>query len=123
MNKPAVPAGRAAVAAVRNVVFVFVLLSAGYVKAANVLSNPGFETGNLGGWTTYGANTSVLLGTAIPHSGSYYFKVYQAFNGQINYNGVFQDTASGPGAVYSADGWAYTLSSDALGGQNLARSE
>lgn len=90
------------------------------LRAANLLSNPGFETGDLGGWTTYGANTYVLDNSAIAHGGNYFFKVYQAFNSQINYNGIFQDNVSGPGVVYSADGWAYTLSSDALGGQNQA---
>lgn len=120
MFKPAVPAGCPIAAAIRNAVFLLILLPAGYVNAANVLSNPGFETGNLGGWTAYGANTSVLNNSAIAHSGSDYFKVYQAFNGQINYNGVYQDYASGPAAVYSADGWAYTLSSDTMAGQNLA---
>ncbi|HXC35662.1 MAG TPA: family 16 glycosylhydrolase, partial [Candidatus Acidoferrales bacterium] len=100
--------------------FLISILIAGQSEAANVLSNPGFETGNLGGWTTYGANTSVLNNPAAAHSGNDYFKVYQAFNSQINYNGIFQDNVSGPGAVYSADGWAYTLSTDTLAGQNEA---
>ena len=91
-----------------------------YARAANLLSNPGFETGTFAGWTLYGANDYVMNSSAIAHSGSYYFKVYQVFNGQTNYNGIYQDTVSGPGATYSADGWAYTLSSDALAGTNLA---
>lgn len=86
--------------------------------AANVLSNPGFETGDAGGWTAYGANTYVLNGPATPHSGSYYFKVYQAFNGQVNYDGIYQDYVSGSGVAYTANGFAYTQSSDLLAGQN-----
>jgi beta-glucanase (GH16 family) len=89
-------------------------------RAANVLSNSGFETGDLGGWTPYSANTYVLDNPSIAHSGNDYFKVYQTFNSQINYNGIYQDNVSGPGAVYSADGWAYTLSSDVMAGQNQA---
>jgi beta-glucanase (GH16 family) len=90
------------------------------LRAANVLSNPDFETGDPGGWTTYGANNYVLSNPGIAHGGNDYIKVYQTFNGQINYNGVYQDNVSGPGMVYSADGWAYTLSSDLMTGQNVA---
>ena len=120
MFKPAVPAGRTVAKTIRDTVFFLSILFAVQARAANLLSNPGFETGNLGGWTTYGANTYVEDNPAIAHGGSYYFKVYSAFNGQINYNGISQDTVSGPGAVYSADGWAYTLSTDTLAGQNQA---
>ncbi|HEV2328381.1 MAG TPA: family 16 glycosylhydrolase [Verrucomicrobiae bacterium] len=120
MLKHAASVGRAVARAICGALFFINILMAGQIEAANVLSNPGFETGNLGGWTTYGANTSVLNNPAIAHSGNDYFKVYQAFNSQVNYNGVFQDNVSGPGAIYSADGWAYTLSSDTLAGQNEA---
>jgi beta-glucanase (GH16 family) len=106
----------------KNIVggFFILAIAAMPLRAANILSNPGFETGTFGGWTLYGANDYVMQSSTLAHSGNYYFKVYQAFNGQTNYNGVYQDTVSGPGAAYSADGWAYTLSSDALAGQNLA---
>ena len=91
--------------------------------AANVLSNPGFEydgsASSLIGWTAYGGNTYSEVGAAA-HSGTNYFKVYQAFNGSVNYTGIYQDYISGPGASYSADGWAETLSSDQLAGQNVA---
>src|SRR5205085_1792805 len=42
------------------------------------------------------------------------------FTGMVNYNGIYQDIASGPGSVFSADGWAYTFSTDKLTGQNVA---
>ena len=102
--------------------------AAGSALAANVLSNPGFESDpsgqnqNLYGWTTYsqsGTNTFSETG-AQAHSGNNYFKVFQSFKGAINYNGIYQDYISGPGATYSADGWAYVPSSDALAGQNVA---
>jgi len=94
--------------------------------AANLLSNPGFESdlggqsGSLPGWQTYGANTYSLTDGTVAHSGTNYFKVYQAFNGVVNQNGIYQDYISGPGATYTADGWAYTAASDALAGQNVA---
>ena len=74
------------------------------IKAASLLSNPGFEfdpsgqNQSLPGWQTYGANTYNETG-ANAHSGTNYFKVYQAFNGSVNYNGIYQDYISGPGAV------------------------
>jgi beta-glucanase (GH16 family) len=120
MFKRAVPVRCAGAAAIRSAGFLLILLLAGHLRAANVLINPGFETGDSGGWEIYGANVYVYDNPAIAHGGNQYFKVFQVFNGQINYNGVFQDTVSGPGTVYSADGWAYTASGDALAGQNLA---
>ncbi len=95
-------------------------------RSASLLSNPGFEfdgpggTQNLPGWTTYGANYYTESSTAIARSGSNYFKVYQAFNSAVNYNGIYQDHLSGPGAAYAADGWAYMTGTDLIAGQNLA---
>jgi hypothetical protein len=40
-----------------------------YTPVSNVVSNPGFETGNLSSWSTSGAFTPVVSTT--PHSGSY----------------------------------------------------
>jgi beta-glucanase (GH16 family) len=93
--------------------------------AGDVLTNPGFELDPSGqnsdiiGWTLYGENTYNETGTNA-HSGSNYFKVYQAFSGSVNYDGIYQDYISGPGATYTADGWAETISSDTLAGQNVA---
>jgi beta-glucanase (GH16 family) len=95
-------------------------------QAANLLSNPGFEAvgsgpdATLPGWHTYGANNYNEADNTLAHSGGNYFKVYQAFNGVVNYDGIYQDYISGPGATYSADGWAYTAADDALAGQNAA---
>jgi beta-glucanase (GH16 family) len=105
-----------------------VALAAGGAKAAtatNLLSNPGFEldgsggTQNLPGWQTFGANYYTETGS-LAHSGTNYFKVYQAFNGSVNTNGIYQDYISGPGAIYNADGWAYSATGDVLAGKNAA---
>jgi beta-glucanase (GH16 family) len=92
----------------------------------NVLSNPGFESDPAGenqtlrGWAAYGANTYSETSAAIAHGGVNYLKVYQGTSSSVNYSGVYQDYISGPGATYSADGWAYTPSASRLAGQNAA---
>jgi beta-glucanase (GH16 family) len=92
--------------------------------AGTLLNNPGFEvdpvgqTTNVVAWNIYGPNVYGETGAA--HGGTNYLKVYQDFSGQVNYDGVYQDYISGPGTVYTASGWAFTLSSDQLGGQNIA---
>jgi beta-glucanase (GH16 family) len=93
--------------------------------AGNVLTNPGFEldpqpgTQNIIGWNVYSPNAYSETGT-FAHTGTNYFKVYQSFTSSVNYNGVYQDYISGPSATYTASGWAYTLWSDVLAGQNVA---
>ncbi len=95
-------------------------------RGAGLLGNPGFESDgrgesqNLPGWNAYGGNNYTETSAAVAHSGTNYFKVYQAFNGQVNYTGVYQDYLAGPGAVYAADGWACTTNSDKIAGQNAA---
>jgi len=99
--------------AVRGFAFIAALLLAGHTHAANILTNSGFETGDFTGWTTFGGNNYVQSGGA--HSGVDYYKVYGAFNTTSNYTGVYQDIPSTPGAAYTADGWALSLSSDGGG--------
>jgi beta-glucanase (GH16 family) len=106
-------------------IFSLLLLTAPLL-AGNVLTNPGFESDpagsatNLPGWTAYGGNAYSETSPTLAHSGTNYFKVYQAFNGQVNDTGIYQDYISGPGTVYSANGWAFTLTADQLAGQNAA---
>ena len=101
-----------------------VLASVTGCYAENLLSEPGFESNVLGqkilGWNSYGSNTYVTANPAPVHGGTNSLKVYQAFTGAVNYNGIYQDYISGPGAVYSADGWAYNAAAAALAGQNSA---
>ncbi len=106
----------------REIVLLAVCLSfCAYARASDILANPGFESGqSVLQWNTYGENVQTETSGAIAHSGTYYLKVYQEFNGAVNYSGVYQDNLSGAGAVYAGDGWAYTLASDALAGQNAA---
>ena len=94
------------------------LLFAGEMHAANILTNSGFETASLAGWTPFGANNYSQSGAGVAHGGINYYKVYGQFNGATNYTGIYQDNPSAPGAIYSADGWAYSLSSDYIRGQD-----
>ncbi|MBW8864774.1 MAG: glycoside hydrolase family 16 protein [Verrucomicrobia bacterium] len=102
------------------------LFAACHIDAANLLSNPGFESDpgghnqTLPGWQNFGANYYNETDGTAAHGGTNYFKVYQAFNGGVNYTGIYQDYVSGPGAIYAADGWAYTAASDVLMGANTA---
>jgi beta-glucanase (GH16 family) len=106
---------------------VSLMLSTPLLRAADLLTNPGFEldppgpTNVIRGWNSYSAGSGNVLSetsAAVAHGGTNYLKLYQAFNGSVNYNGVYQDTLSGPGAVYAANAWAYTSASDTLAGQN-----
>jgi beta-glucanase (GH16 family) len=86
--------------------------------AANILLNPGFETGDLTGWTTFGnaiGNVSVASPPPAAHGGNFYLKTFGQFIGTTNDSGIYQDSPCVPGDVYSADGWAYTASSDGNG--------
>lgn len=89
-----------------------------------MLTNPGFEVGASPLlWNVYGLNgpnVSTQTSASVAHSGTNYLKVYPQFVGSVNYSGVYQDNLSGTGAAYAADGWAFTLSSDVLAGQNQA---
>jgi beta-glucanase (GH16 family) len=83
-------------------------------------SDPGGQNQSLYGWQQYGSNNYNETAATGAHGGTNFFKVYQAFTGAVNYNGIYQDYISGPGAAYTADGWAFTTNSDVLAGQNQA---
>ena len=57
---------------------------------------------------------------AVPIAALDYYKVYGAFSTAYNYTGIYQDNFTAPGAIYSADGWGCSLSSDAMNGQDQA---
>jgi beta-glucanase (GH16 family) len=89
------------------------------LHATNILINSGFEAGSLTNWTAFGGNNYSVSDASIAHDGVNYYKVYGQFNSTTNYTGIYQDNPSAPGAIYSADGWAYSLSSDNIKGQDL----
>jgi hypothetical protein len=82
--------------------FAVLLCSTAFVKAQNIVVNPGFETGTFAGWTHSG-NTgfSGVTGGGIEHSGS-----FGAFFGPVGSNGFLSQTLSTtPGSLYDLSFW------------------
>lgn len=94
--------------------------------ATNVLVNPGFETGDFSGWSTYGAhalestNNTYYNGgnpggsNVLTHAGKYVGKTYGSFTGGYNANGAYQDAVTAAGAVWSAEGFALSHQQDLI---------
>jgi len=100
-------------------------------QAANVLINPGFETGDPTGWVKYGTfdfnttnnfyyNGGVNISNVWIYDGRFSGKTYGQFNGQVNDNGEYQDVGILAGSVLSADCWVYTSSQDHIFGNDSA---
>ncbi|MDB6110767.1 MAG: hypothetical protein JWR69_2517 [Pedosphaera sp.] len=108
------------------VIFLGWILAGVTAQAANLITNPGFEsdppgeTQTIYGWTRYGLGNTYSETGATARTGTNFFKVYQGFNSATNFNGIYQDYLSTPTTVYAAEGWAYTRSTDTLAGQNVA---
>ncbi len=113
-SKTVFPAGTAAI-----FFAIITLMFTGKLSAANILLNSGFEAANLTNWSAFGGNNYAISDASIAHDGANYYKVYGQFSSATNYTGIYQDNPSAPGAIYSADGWAYSLSSDNIKGQDL----
>jgi hypothetical protein len=96
-----------------------ICLAATGLQAANVLNNPGMESGTTS-WTAYDSQPgwdSYAIGTApLVHSGNNSFKVYAGWNSDPNYQGQYQDYGAGAGAVFNGTAWFFTPSSDLLVG-------
>ncbi len=100
------------------------LLLGGVAFGGSGLTDPGFEDNPAGtdvhpiaGWQWYGQtwNTFTETDPDHAHSGSNYFKVFGGFTGSDNWSGIFQDVFCVPKAIFQANGWALSLSSDGGG--------
>jgi hypothetical protein len=68
---------------------------------ANIVTNPGFETGDFTGWTIGGDTGFTGVDGSHPHSGT-----FAAFFGPTISNGTLSQTlATTPGDMYSIDFW------------------
>ena len=107
-----------------NKIFGIVLLTAvaflpfTVTAATNILANPGFEAGSFTNWSTYGPNNYIENTAGAAHSGTYFYKVYGQFSTALNYTAIYQDNPSAPGAIYSANGWAFSSSGDEINGED-----
>lgn len=96
--------------------FQIVANSAGPIT--NILANPGFEAGSFTNWSIYGPNNYIESNAGVAHGGTWFYKVFGQFNSTNNYTAIYQDNPCVPGATYSANGWAYSSSSDAINGED-----
>ena len=93
------------------------------VCGVNLLNNPGFESGGLANWTTYGAGFNTVLESIrnVPvHDGTNVFKLFGQFSGSENYSGILQDRAASPGQGFTASAWVLTPNGDSIAGANTA---
>jgi hypothetical protein len=105
----------------------FVLLG-GSAKAANVLVNPGAETGNSTGWTldpfgsvastndyyyNGGTNYPPYASNILAHTGGYCFKTYQTYANAATR--IYQDTAAAAGSQWTASCYALSHAQDYIG--------
>ena len=80
-------------------------LSLAYPASANLITNPGFETGNATGWTAVGKGVDVLSSTVqvAPHSGNFQARIG---NPAAGYDGsLTQFLATTAGSSYTIDFW------------------
>ncbi len=109
------------------------LLAGNSARAANVLINPGAETGDSTGWTldakaavastnAYNWNASTnyppYASNVLSHSGAYVFKTYQDVGG--GYTRIYQDFAAAAGSQWTANCYAMSHAQDYIGIGNTA---
>jgi hypothetical protein len=89
------------------------------VASANVLVNPGFETGDFTGWNTFG-NAYVEdeipeePGHFVPYEGLYLCSMFGNWSGGFNVSGIFQEFPTCPG-----DEWHFSCKSRHSGWDSL----
>jgi Immunoglobulin domain len=109
------------------------LWAPGSARAANVLVNPGAETGNSAGWTldakasiastngyqwNGGVNYPPTASNILAHTGEYVFKSYQ--DAGLASTRIYQDFAVAPGSQWSAGCYAMSHEQDYIASANYA---
>ncbi len=87
-----------------GMVVVVTMAVAGPWVSATTLTNPGFETGDFTGWSTFGTGWRTSTG-ADAHTGIYGVVDDVNTNDTDVYRGVFQNVSITPGAHYSGSVW------------------
>ena len=80
--------------------FFFALSLATSVHAQNLLSNPGFETGDFSSWSTNLDPVWDAVDSQSPHSGT-----YEAYFGNPQTSSIYQDFPTVAGATYTISFW------------------
>jgi len=84
----------------------FILLSAVPAHAANMLTNPGYETGDITGWTGYAEDVHAATDTIV-HTGSW-AGMLEDSAGTFCY--AYQVCPATPTLLYNFSGWVYLSS-------------
>ena len=87
------------------------------VGAANLLTNPGFESG-FNGWTKHGCGGNVVESQAPNHGGANVLKNWGCWSTPTNETGVFQDISAVAGNIFTGGGWIFSRTTDYIAGQN-----
>jgi len=84
------------------------VLACGATQSANLLTNPGFETGDFQGWYKWGSVDGVYEGPwfagIVPHSGRYFQG--NAVNAGTRNGGIYQRVPATPGMEYVGRVWS-----------------
>src|ERR1017187_7445527 len=90
-------------ARVQTALVIGLILQAGLAAAQNLVTNPGFETGDISGWFAFGPPT-ISVQTSQVHSGTYACLVT---NRNATWNGIAQSFVGIPqtGQTYDVSAW------------------
>jgi len=98
----------------KKILFIIaVVASAALTAHANLVTNPGFETGSFSGWTQFGDTSFTGVGAGAPYAHSGTFGAY--FGPTSADGGIFQAIPTTIGQTYTVDFW---LSNDDSQGNN-----
>lgn len=109
---------------VRNgfVALVLVTLLTGAGSAQNLLANPGFETGDFTGWSTF-VNCFVEAANPpqfTPNNGNFMVSMFGPFAGVFGVSGIFQSFPAAEGDTFEMDAFSRHWAGDALTGVGSA---
>ena len=92
-----------------------------YGDAANILTNPGFESGTTG-WSAFGGSFTTVTSNPSPHSGS---RSGRAYDRTSTWNGILQDVLSKMtvGQTYNVSAWVRTASPSAYFNLTFAKTD
>src|SRR5215469_4695098 len=84
------------------------ILHAGMAAAQNLVTNPGFETGSISPWASFGGSITLTVESAQVHSGS----DAEVSGRTQTYEGISQQLLSAltPGQTYNVSAWVMLVS-------------